>query len=253
MLKDEQAVIATTERFGQNNDLTSFVVNIKRASGEVESLRYTIDSLKDSEGNVEQIFYKLSGSSVNDSGAIKQIKAIENAFANFTQKIEQFKSINSGKLSGLTAPLSDFETKLTGLINGANTIDEVRNAFKLLQAEAAKIDAPLKRQLSTFDSYKNAVDKGKESISGYRAELKGLANAPKELSQELTTATKLLLQINKTETNEGTTAKWSKQAREFVDLLTNIGNLIYVIQKEKVNSETTQVVKPKDLYAQGKI
>lgn len=253
LLKDEQAVIATTEKFGENNNLTSFIVNVKRASGEVESLRYTIASLKDEKGNIGDTFYKLSGSSIGDTGAIKQIKAIENTFANFTQKIEQFKSTNSGKLSGLTRPLSDFESKLIGLKNGTNTIDEVSNSFKLLQAESSKIEAPLKRQLSTFDSYKNAVDKGKESISGYRAELKGLTNAPKELSQELTKASKLLLQINKTEATEGTTANWSNQAREFVDLLTNIGNKINVIKKEQTNSASTQFFNTKDLDAQGKI
>ena len=247
LLKDEQAVIATTEQFGQNNNLTSFTVNIKRASGEVESLKYTIDTLKDSEGNIEQIFYKLSGSSINDSGAIKQIKAIENAFANFTQKIEQFKSTNSSKLSGLTTPLLDFESKLIGLKNGTHSIDEVSNAFKLLQAEAAKIDAPLKRQLSTFDSYKNAVDKGKESISGYRAELKGLANTPKELSQELTKASKLLLQINRTEATEGTTANWSNQAREFVDLLETIKNKILVIKKEQSANASSSVMSKADV------
>lgn len=183
----------------------------------------------------------------------KELDKINNAFANFTQKFEQFKSTNSSKLSGLTVPLSEFASSLNGLKQGTNTIDDVSNAFKLLQAEASKIDAPLKRQLSTFDSYKNAVDKGKESISGYRAELKGLANAPKELSQELTKASKLLLQINRTEATEGTTANWSNQAREFVDLLTNIGNKINVIKKEQSNAASTQVFNTKDLDAQGKI
>ena len=91
LLENEQAVIATTERFGQNNNLTSFTVNIKRATGEVESLRYAVDALKDDEGNIEQIFYKLSGSTTGDAGAIKQIKDIENAFSDYTAKLSQFK------------------------------------------------------------------------------------------------------------------------------------------------------------------
>lgn len=123
----------------------------------------------------------------------------------------------------------------------------------MLKAASAEIDAPLKRQLSTFDSYKNSIDQGKESISGYRAELKGLSNAPKELEQELTKASKLLLQINKTEATEGTTANWSNQAKEFVDLLDKIKNKILVLKKEQANSATTQIFNTADLDKQGKL
>ena len=134
-----------------------------------------------------------------------------------------------------------------------STIDEVRNAFKILQSESSKIDAPLKGQLNTFDSYKNAIEHGKDAISSYRAELKGLSNAPKELNQELTKASKLLLQINNTESSEGTTANWSAQAKEFVDLLNTIGNKINVIKKEQSNAATTQIFDPEDLEKQGKV
>lgn len=251
LLKDENAVLSVSEKFGKSNGLTSFTVNVKRASGEVESLRYALENV----GTKENPFYafKNAGAELNNANAMKQIKAIENAYASFTQKIEEFKSSNNRKLSGLSGPLGNFETQLSGLKSGKSTIDDVQNSFRLLKAATAEIDAPLKRQLSTFDSYKNAIDKGKESISEYRAELKGLSNAPKDLSQELTKASKLLLQINKTEATEGTTANWSVQAREFVDLLSDIGNKIKVIKKEQANSATTQIFNTKDLDAQGKI
>lgn len=41
LLKDENAVISLSEKFGKSNGLISFVINVKRATGEVESLRYT--------------------------------------------------------------------------------------------------------------------------------------------------------------------------------------------------------------------
>jgi len=251
LLDNEKAVITVSEQFDHNNSLNSFTVNVKRANGEVESLRYSLKNI----GTLENPFYAFAdnGGSINDSGSIKQIKAIENAFASFTQKYEQFKSVHNSKLSGLTEPLADFELKLQGLKNGSYTIDEVKNSFNLLRAAASEIDAPLKRQLDTFSSYKNAVEHGKEAISGYRAELKGLSNAPKELSKELTKASKLLLQINKTEANEGTTTNWSRQAKEFKELLDSIRNKINVIKKEQANSASTQVFNVKDLDRQGKI
>lgn len=255
-----------------STEIDNLVEKVKKLNVQIDSLRFkestngmmNIDvSGLDEFGNKVKITQSLvqdlqtmkwNISSTNTSIlSTKEIDKINSAFANFTQKFEQFKSTNSSKLSGLSDPFSNFTSVLNGLKSGTNTIDEVSNAFKLLQAEASKIDAPLKRQLSTFDSYKNAVDKGKESISGYRAELKGLANAPKELSQELTKASKLLLQINRTEATEGTTANWSNQAREFVDLLTNIGNKISVIKKEQSNAASSQIFNTKDLDAQGKI
>lgn len=251
LLKDENAIIAASEKFNSENTLSSFVINIKRANGEIESLKYSLKNI----GTLENPLFEFvsSGASANNSGAIRQIKAVENAFASFTQKYEQFKSVHNSKLSGLAEPLSDFESKLKGLKNGANTIDEVKNSFNLLRAAASEIDAPLKRQLDTFSSYKNAVEQGKESISGYRAELKGLSNAPKELSQELTKASKLLLQINRIESKEGTTANWSRHAKEFKDVLDSIRNKINVLKKEQANSASTQIFNVKDLDIQGKI
>lgn len=251
LLENENAVITVSEKFNESNNLNAFTVNIKRASGEVESLHYALRNI----GTVQDSLYafKNIGAGLNDAGAERQTKAIENAYANFTQKIMEFKSNNNRKLSGLTEPLNNFESSLAGLKKGITTIDDVQNSFRMLKAASAEIDAPLKRQLSTFDSYKNSIDQGKESISGYRAELKGLSNAPKELEQELTKASKLLLQINKTEATEGTTANWSNQAKEFVDLLDKIKNKILVLKKEQANSATTQIFNTADLDKQGKL
>lgn len=245
MLESENAVLSVSERFGKLNGLTSFTVNIKRATGEVESLRYSLENI----GNKQNPLYvfRNSGAELNNSGAVKQIKAVENAFASFTQKIEQFKSTNNGKLSGLTQPLADFESKLAGLKSGTYTIDEVKNAFKLLQAEVSKIDAPLKATIDKFSATKTAVDNGKKSISDYREALKGLNNVPKELSQELSNASKLLMQINNIEKSEGTTANWSTKAREFTNMLDNIKGKIESLRKQQANGSTEIVYTKKDI------
>lgn len=249
-LKDFQALgqgIVTVKEEMKNIDgktlLNGFTINIKNAKGEVESLRY---ALKDIEGKTGKSFQYVGGT-INDAGAVKQIKAIENAFASFTQKIEQFKSTNNGKLSGLTQPLTDFETKLAGLKSGAYTIDEVKNAFKLLQAEVSKIDAPLKATIDRFSATKTVIDNGKKSISDYREALKGLNNAPKELSQELTKASKLLVQINNIEKSEGTTANWSVKAREFTNMLDSIKGKIDSLKMQQANGSTTTIYSKKDI------
>ena len=65
------------EKFKDGALLKGFTVNIKNAKGEVESLKY---ALRDIEGKTGQSF-QYTGGSINDAGAIKQIKDIDTVTA----------------------------------------------------------------------------------------------------------------------------------------------------------------------------
>lgn len=248
LLKDENAVISVSERFGQLNGLTSFTVNVKRATGEVESLRYALKPILDSDGNETGEFYFGNvGAELNNSGAIKQIKDIENAFSDYTAKLSQFKSTNSEILSGLTTPLSDFETKLAGLKNGTSTIDEVTNAYKSLNAEASNITKNFSRQLSPIDSAIRNLAKGEETISGLRAEFKGLNNAPKEINTELNKCARLLENVKKIEAQEGRTENWSQAYRQWSDSVDTLQAKLKTLRKEQSNVASTQIFNTSDL------
>lgn len=142
----------------------------------------------------------------NDTNSIKKA---ENVFADYTAKIEQFKSTNSNILSGLLDPLSDFESKLSGLKNGTTSIDDVINSYKNLNAEASKITSNLSAQFNKVDSAVRNITKGDEAIASLRADFKGLSNAPKEVNSELTKCEKLLLNVKNIESQEGRTVNWS--------------------------------------------
>ena len=227
LLKDEQAIIATTEKFDENNQLNSFTINIKRASGEVETLRYALDTLNDN--------FKLSGSSIGDTGAIKQAQQIENAFSDLTQKIAEFKSTNNQILSGLSNPLGEFETKLDGLKNGTYTITEVTNAFKNLKTEAANITKNFSAQLSSIDRAVRELAVGEQTIEGLNAEIQGLGNAPKEINDELVRCTDLLNNVKRIETENGRTEEWSAAYREWEKSLDSIRAKLRTIKKEQPN------------------
>jgi len=147
----------------------------------------------------------------------KELEKINNAFADYTQKLAQFKSTNTNILSGLTAPLQDFETKLKGLKNGTATIDEVRNSFKSLGTEASKITANFTGQLSKTDAAIRKLSQGDEIMDGLRASFKGLSNAPKDINTELNKVSKLLRKVKNIESSEGRTANWSAKYREWSD------------------------------------
>ena len=245
LLKDENAVLSVSEKFGKLNGLTSFTVNVKRANGEVESLRYSLENM----GTKDDPFYQFKnvGAEINNSGAIKQIQAIENTFAEYTSKLEQFKSTNNNILSGLSSPLSDFENKLVELKYGSVSIDEVKNSFRLLNAEVSKITSNLSGQLSKTDSAIRNIAKGEETISGLRAEFKGLSNSPKEINSELNKLSIGLQNIKKIELEEGRTSNWSAAYKEWENSVNSLTAKLQALKKEQKNIASTQIFKTSDL------
>ena len=247
ILRDENAIISTVEKFGDNNALSSFTVNVKRASGEVESLKYSLIELKDDEGNVGETLFKLSESSIGDAGTKKLLQSIDNAFADYTAKIAQFKNTNKEILSGLSDPLGEFESKLSGLKTGAATIDDVKNSFKVLNAEASNITSNFTGQLNKIDAAVRNIAKGEETISGLRAEFKGLDNIPKNIDSELQKVSDALINIKKIESEEGRTANWAEAYREWEIVVDNLKAKLIALKKEQSNSASTQVYKTSDL------
>lgn len=249
LLQNEKAVIATTQHFDNDGMMRAFTLNVKRATGEVESLNYAFKQITDNNGNVTDTYFENTSSHLNDSGAIEQINAIEKAFSDYTTKIAKFKSTNAEILSGLDTPLKDFETKLAGLKTGASTVNEVKSAFNSLNTEAAKITQNFSKQLSPIDRAVSKIANGEETIKGLRAELKGLDNAPKDLSKELNQCAKALQKVKDIEANEGRTENWSKAYKQWAESIDAVTSKIKTLKKEQSNVASTQVFSTSDLKA----
>lgn len=249
LLQNEKAVIATTQHFDNDGMMRTFTLNVKRATGEVESLNYAFRQVTDNNGNVTDTYFENTGSHLNDSGAIEQINAIEEAFSDYTTKIAKFKSTNAEILSGLDTPLKDFETKLAGLKTGASTVNEVKSAFNSLNTEAAKITQNFSKQLSPIDRAVSKIANGEETIKGLHAELKGLDNAPKDLSKELNQCAKALQKVKDIEANEGRTENWSKAYKQWAESIDTVTSKIKTLKKEQSNVASTQVFNTSDLKA----
>lgn len=249
LLQNEKAVIATTQHFDNDGMMRTFTLNVKRATGEVESLNYAFRQVTDNNGNVTDTYFENTGSHLNDSGAIEQIDAIEEAFSDYTTKIAKFKSTNAEILSGLDTPLKDFETKLAGLKTGASTVNEVKSAFNSLNTESAKITQNFSKQLSPIDRAVSKIANGEETIKGLHAELKGLDNAPKDLSKELNQCAKALQKVKDIEANEGRTENWSKAYKQWAESIDAVTSKIKTLKKEQSNVASTQVFNTSDLKA----
>lgn len=249
LLQNEKAVIATTQHFDNDGMMRTFTLNVKRATGEVESLNYAFRQVTDNNGNVTDTYFENTSSHLNDSGAIKQIDAIEEAFSDYTTEIAKFKSTNAEILSGLDTPLKDFETKLAGLKTGASTVNEVKSAFNSLNTEAAKITQNFSKQLSPIDRAVSKIANGEETIKGLHAELKGLDNTPKDLSKELNQCAKALQKVKDIEANEGRTENWSKAYKQWAESIDTVTSKIKTLKKEQSNVASTQVFNTSDLKA----
>lgn len=177
----------------------------------------------------------------------KEIDKMNNTFADYTAKLAQFKSTNNNILSGLSAPLSDFESKLAGLHNGSVTIAEVKNSFKNLDAEASKILQNFTAQFNKADAAIRQIATGEETIQNLRAEFKGLDNAPKEINAELNKLTTGLNRIKEIESQEGRTVNWSAAYREWEDVVKSLTARLGVLKKEQANVASTQIFKTSDL------
>lgn len=177
----------------------------------------------------------------------KELERINNVFTDYTAKLAQFKSTNTNILSGLTQPLADFESKLAGLKNCTISIDEVKNAFKLLGTEASKITEHFTGQLSKTDAAIRKLAQGDEIMDKLKASFKGLNNAPKEITKELTSVSKLLQNVKNIESKEGRTANWSEAYRKWSDEVDKLTAKLSVLQKQQASMTTPQIFKTSEL------
>ena len=257
LLKDEKAVITLTETLNSTGELTNFVVNIKRATGVVESFKYALEELSEEEMDefVEPRF-KLQNSTIGDAGAIRQIQKVEKTFSDYTARISKFKSTNQGILSGLTTPLEAFEKSLASLKSGGSTIGEVIKNFNTLESEAAKISVNLNNTTSSFNKIQNAINniaKGEEVIKGLSAQFKGLKTQPQEVASELRKVSSLLRSVKKIESTEGRGEKWSKKYAEFSSALSALQAKLNTLAKQDKFSVSEQILNTEDLDKQGKL
>lgn len=248
-----------------SSEIQSIIDKVKTLTKQIDSLRFTESTKGTMNVNVSGIDefgnrVKITQSLVKDLKnewnvsktdtsiiSTKEIEKINSVIADYKAKLEQFKSTNNNILSGLSAPLSEFENKLKGLKDGTISIDELKNSFKSLNAEASKITSNLSGELNKVDKAVRNISKGKETISGLKAEFKGLSNTPKEINSELTKLSTGLQNIKKIESSEGRTANWSQAYKEWQNEVDRLTAKLRVLKKEQANSASTQVFKTSDL------
>jgi len=152
LLKDENALIAVSERFNKANELNSFTVNVKRASGEVETLRYALENI----GSETDPFYAFRnvGAVLNESGAVKQMQQMEKVITDYQTKLDNLKT----KYSKTSFDYSDFENVFNNFKNGIGTVNDLKLAFNKLENSAKMGMQSLKSQKASLDPVQQALN-----------------------------------------------------------------------------------------------
>ena len=158
LLADEKAVVSVTEQFDDNNALQSFTVNIRRASGEVETLRYAMDKLND-EGN-EGFVYQ--GGSASDSRVEKQLEARIKKANDLRVKLDKIKSGYDD--TGDTKPIKDddhikelddqYEKVKRAILDVKNADD---STFSSMVSNAEKERAALENMVREYRNAENVA------------------------------------------------------------------------------------------------
>jgi len=142
--------------------LDGFIVNIKKANGEIESLTYRLKDMLDSQGKSTGKSFQYVGGSINDNGVIKQLDAISTKADNLQTKLDKLKAnysdINSSrpiKDSNNLSALSQQYDKVS------QTIENVRNAdnttFSSMVSNAQREITALESMVAQFRNAENVA------------------------------------------------------------------------------------------------
>lgn len=163
--KISSGIITVKEQMSQINGrsfLNGFVVNIKKANGEVESLTYRLKDILDAQGKVTGKSFQYIGGSINDNGVIKQLDAISTKADNLQTKLDKLKSnysdLNSSrpiKDSNNISALSQQYDKVS------QAIENVRNAdsttFSSMVSNAQREITALESMVAQFRNAENVA------------------------------------------------------------------------------------------------
>lgn len=152
LLQDEQALISVSERFDKSNQLTSFTVNVKRASGEVETLRYALENIGTK--SAPTYVFKNIGAELNNAQAIKQMQQMEKVITDYETKLNDFKT----RYSKTSIDFSGFEKVFNNFKNGTGTVNDLKFAFNQLENSAKMGVQSLKSQSSSLDPITQALN-----------------------------------------------------------------------------------------------
>lgn len=184
--KIANGIVTVKEQMSQvdgKSFLDGFIVNIKKANGEVESLTYRLKDILDSQGKVTGKSFQYIGGSINDNGVLKQFDAISTKADSLQTKLDKLKANYSDINSSRPIKDSNNISALTQQYDKVSqAIENVRNAdnttFSSMVSNAQREITALESMVAQFRNAENVATQMKSvDISS------GIAQAQERLSK----------------------------------------------------------------------
>lgn len=142
--------------------LNGFVVNIKKANGEIESLTYRLKDMLDSQEKATGKSFQYIGGSINDNGVLKQFDAISAKADNLQTRLDKLKSSYSD--INTSRPIKD-SNNISALSQQYDkvfqAIENVRNAdnttFSSMVSNAQREITALESMVTQFRNAENVA------------------------------------------------------------------------------------------------
>ena len=142
------------EQLDGKSQLNSFIINIRNAKGEIESLKYTLQNIVDDDGKVTgQKFGYVSGT-INDANAVKQFAEINKTITDYEIKLQNLQT----KYANADIDYSGFNAVFGNFKNGTATVNELALAFNTLKTSAEKGVQSLKSQTASLDPIQQTLN-----------------------------------------------------------------------------------------------
>ena len=185
LLADEKAVVSVLEKTDGSHMLESFTVNIKRASGEVENLRYALQKIDD-ENYGDFIF---DGASSNDKNVQKQYEARIKKANDLQIELDKIKSEYTDKGSAKPIKNLDYINVLDEQYEKVEkAILDVKNAddstFESMVSNAKREKVALESMIKVYrnaDNVSNSL-KGTDFTSGVKIRIEELGKLKAQAS-----------------------------------------------------------------------
>lgn len=242
ILKKEGATVTVSEQYN-NEELKGFIVNVKRATGEVESLNYQLRNLGDN--NNPDMWFQFTGGRTNDSGAVSQMKEISKYYTDYATKLNNLKT----KYSNTNLDTSGFETTLNNFKKGIGTVDELKIAFNSLENSAKLSVQSLKSQTASFDPIQQTLNNMRDVPSMLKTLAANMDNVKDKTSlagisvSDLQKSYDVLkTEMDKNNGNVPLTQNWIEQYKILMSTITSTTKQVEALKKAEAsdNSNTTK-------------
>lgn len=239
------------ENLDDKSELRGFIVNIKNAKGEIESLKYSLRNILDDNGNVTgQKFAYVSGS-INDANVVKQFEELNKVITDYEIKLANFKT----KYSNANVDYTGFDGVFENFKLGIATTNELALAFNQLENSAKRGVQSLKSQSSSFDPIQQTLNNMRDlpsMLTTLEANMSGIKDKTSIAEISVTDLRNTFNELETEMTNSGgkvpLTDEWLTKYRELMSTVTSATKQVDALKKSEA-SDNSQTQKQANYYS----